>query len=273
MSNNQLETSTNEPTAVKMILDALLFKYPNTFQLFLKEKNLVNQPDRIGAAASVAAMSDCGLNHKQVEKLNRHIHHHANFRPFATKKSIATLSCGAPIPMVTSLELKKPIDDGKDDTDDKNDGENDTTDQTDQSDDDKKFRVEEITVMTHDIIHVMKLYILRDIEDRKNTQHLPMDTHISDSIGCGTLIIVGTDHGQGHSQSLMQCLISSSAERRIANQSEYGTIHIPVSIAECKKEADAITQTASIMADGSCADLDMCIVENQAVLTKARYDL
>ena len=108
MSKEVCHEETREPIAVDIVLQALFSKYPNSFKTFVKSKNMIDEPKRLGPEASIAALKDCNMNETQIEKLNRHMYHHVKYRPFAPKRKITELCGLPPTPEIKKVDVLIP---------------------------------------------------------------------------------------------------------------------------------------------------------------------
>lgn len=68
----------------------------------------------------------------------------------------------------------------------------------------------------------------------------PMFGYKTKSAECGTYVLLGTDHGAGHSQCALRINLASSLDRRNKFHAEYGTRVIPYNIIKCRKDVTEI---------------------------------
>ena len=237
MSSGEIDPSTSEPSIVSLLLDTIHKKYPVTFKKHVQAKKIVEAPSRLTVHESVAMMKDCNFTQTQMRKINRHMHHHLNYRPLAPDNDIRKFNSEAPVPKISVQTI--PVPPPKSDT---NKGEVD-------GDDPVVSPTEDMLLMTHNVGDILEAHVLRYLNSNKNT-HLPLDYTISENIGDGVLQLIGTDHGQGFSQFLIQSLLLSSTQRRIHKKAHFGSLHLPLAVAKCKKEGDAIDRTVDVISSG-----------------------
>ena len=108
MSSNQKNPSTNEPVVVEALLETIFKKYPKSFDLFVNSKVKTTPQSRLNLQSSLAVMKDCNLTHTQMRKLNRHTHHHSDYRLFTPEYKMIEHNKKAPTPKITVVKVEVP---------------------------------------------------------------------------------------------------------------------------------------------------------------------
>ena len=234
MSENKVDPSTQEPAGLTVLLDTLCKKYPKSFESYVNSRNLTNVPPRLDIHSSLAVMNDCKLTGAQMRKIDQHTQHHSNRRLFSPEYKLTELFNEAPTPRITVEKVSIPFAE---------------RDECDDEEENRHELEETVTLMTHNVGENLQAHVLRYLNTKIGT-NLPLDYEISKKIGVGVLQLVGTDHGAGFSQFLLQTLLLSSSQRRAINKANFGSLHIPIAVARCKRESDAIDMTVDVMREG-----------------------
>ena len=226
------------PIAVKYIAHLLLKSFKSTMidSIDSALPNNATVMERMTAIETAALLSDTGIPDKVLfTQFHRHIRSKSRTKQFSlfTCRDEMNQLVVDKVPHVGYSQYGYEKEEGK-----------------------KKGNVEEIA--TINIEQYMRLDIGRYVKDQIESgggsnifpAYTPMSGHFDSlppmfgyktkSAECGTYVLIGTDHGSGHSQCALHINLASSLERRNKLHAEYGTRVIPYNIIKCKKDVTEI---------------------------------
>ena len=226
------------PIAVKYIAHLLLKSFKSTMidSIDSALPNNATVMERMTAIETAALLSDTGIPDKVLfTQFHRHIRSKSRTKQFSlfTCRDEMNQLVVDKVPHVGYSQYGYEKEEGK-----------------------KKGNVEEIA--TINIEQYMRLDIGRYVKDQIESgggsnifpAYTPMSGHFDSlppmfgyktkSAECGTYVLIGTDHGAGHSQCALRINLASSLERRNKLHAEYGTRVIPYNIIKCKKDVTEI---------------------------------
>lgn len=227
MSNDKVGQQTNEPTSVEYITEYLLNQYPNTVTAVMNVNGL-SLIDRMNEIETAALLSDVGVADKKVLRtLQRHLKVKLDGDYiFAKSKDLATLTSRLPRLTCTKISFEK--EEGK-----------------------KKETVWMSSVHISDVIAVdMDRYLESMVLSTNNMfETRPEEPLYQYKIGPdnlqGIYVMMGTDHGQGAAQFMLNMNLGSSDNRKAAGRCDFETRSIPFATIKCKKDPYEILNLTS----------------------------
>ena len=196
ISNGKVNGNRKEPLAVGFMTSLLMRYYPETFNEVIGASGQYSILERLDEVETAAVLSDMSVSNRAVmHVLNRHIKYKTEGKNiFAKKKDLDKLTSHMPVINARVLDYQKAP--GK--------------------------KVEKIGVVTSKIEEVICMDMDRTLESMIKDQEIclsesldrPLFGYRLNQSHNGVYVLIGTDHGQGTSQFLLQLNLGSSEERR-----------------------------------------------------------
>ena len=252
MSNEKHCETYNEMIAAPFIINYLAKMYPSSFQMVANGMGLKSssQPTatRLDKYETSALMEYCDITedtaYNKLNRLYRNIRGHDLLAP---KRDLETFATDAPKPNIYSTEVA-----------------------CDTKKEKKKQTADCIETTMHDnICQKMERYLtdspsLCDVSQPPN-ETTPMFCYKNPGAGNdkSLLGVIGTDHGQKHSQFQLALHLLPSQKRRVKKDKAFGILNIPFSTIKCSKENSNILHLTAPSVNDSIKKLEnsklMCV--------------
>ena len=229
--SNEKRNKHGHPVAAEFIANFLFRTYRQTIFDTI-ESNDMTVMERMDVIETAALLSDANVPDAAIlDKVHRHLKSKSvggNFCAFANREEMnKVLASEMPSITYSSYEYEKEA--GK-----------------------KKEKVEFASVEIEESLCLdMNRCLMNDMKQNLlafpmcNTSgvlntHSPIFGYTTKSSDKGIYVLVGTDHGKGHSQCAMRFNLKCSTERRQRSKAEYGTRFLPYCVIKCKKDVTEI---------------------------------
>ena len=239
--HNTSQTYNREMISALFIIRHLSMKYPYSFAAVSKKP--VHQPIRLDPYQTSALIDYCDLtNDTAYNKLNKFILHNRNVNLLCPKRDLARFKVGAPIIKTLSCDVECNT---------KKEKKTQTADCV-------------ITTMHDNIRNRLQRYlgmspILFDVAQPREPS-VPMFGYLNPGPPNDKTVlgVIGTDHGQHHSQFQLSLHLLPSSTRREKQNKAFGILEIPFSTIKCTKENSNILQLTAPSINQSIGILEKC---------------
>ncbi len=226
ISNGKMNGNTNEPLAVKFVISMLMRCYPDTFNQVVGESGQYSILERMDEVETAAVLSDMSVSNRAVmETMHRHLKYKTEGKNiFAKKKDLDKLTSNMPAIRARMVDYQKA----------------------------PAKKVEKVGVVTSKIEEVISLDMDRTLESMIKDKEISLNESLDHPLFGYRLnesqnavyVLIGTDHGQGTSQFLLQLNLGSSEERRQRLCPGLNTRTFPFATIKCQKDTDKILRMA-----------------------------
>ena len=230
----------NEPIAAEEVCKRMSINYPVAFDSVARANGYRKKIERMSAEQTAGLAQAAGISEKTLTNVvGRHLSVHLDGPVLATQKEIKGLSREMPDQDVRRYKFQK----------------------------DEKSEVETVVVRKCDVVKLIQSELARVTQEemktrskrsRKRTYHnlaKPLFGYGTRRFKKGVYCLLGTDHGQGHSQYICKILHASSDERKRKGEPEYGILQCNFCTMNCKKETCELLSLTSAIVNEALSEL------------------